>query len=219
VSAPATNNGSAWAPPSTARTRLVLVRHGVTDYSIDKRFAGRSDLPLTADGQEQARRAARRVLALGPVDAIVSSPLRRTRQTAELIAERAQRPVTICDGVIETDFGAWDGLTFAQARQQSPELMSRWLADPSVAPPGGEAFDAVTSRVRGALEQLLDGHAGETVALVSHVTPIKVLVRLALDAPPTALHRMFLAPAAISVVDYYADGPVSLQSFNDTSHL
>jgi probable phosphoglycerate mutase len=206
-------------PPETVATRLLLVRHGVTEYSVAKRFAGRSDLELTEAGREQARRAAGRLAELGPVDVVISSPLRRTRQTAQHLADRLGLPVQIEDGVIETDFGDWDGYTFAEVSQKWPAELQRWLADPSVAPPSGESFDAVTRRVGQARDRILAQHSGKTIAVFSHVSPIKILVRLALDAPPSALQRMFLGPASISVIDYYPDGPVSLQSFNDTAHL
>jgi broad specificity phosphatase PhoE/ribonuclease HI len=214
-----TNNNGAWVPPQAARTRLVLVRHGMTEYSVAKRFAGRSDLELTEQGLEQARQAAGRVAALGPIDVVISSPLRRTRQTAQQLADRLAVPVLIEDGMIETDFGDWDGFTFAEVSQKWPAELQRWLADPSVAPPSGESFETVTRRVRRARDRILAQHGGKTVVVVSHVSPIKTLVRLALDAPASALQRMFLAPASVSVIDYYADGPVSLQSFNDTAHL
>jgi ribonuclease H / adenosylcobalamin/alpha-ribazole phosphatase len=215
---PANNNG-AWVPPQTVPTRLLLVRHGVTEYSVAKRFAGRSDLELTEGGREQARRAAGRIAELGPVDVVISSPLRRTRQTAQQLADRLELPVLIEDDIIETDFGDWDGYTFAEVSQKWPAELQRWLADPSVAPPSGESFETVTRRVCRARDRILAQHSGKTVAVVSHVSPIKILVRLALDAPASALQRMFLGPASISVIEYYPDGPVSLQSFNDTAHL
>jgi len=215
----ATNNLGAWVPPQSVPTRLLLVRHGVTEYSVAKRFAGRSDLELTEAGREQARRAAGRVAGLGPVDVLISSPLRRTRQTAEQLADRLELPVLIEDGLVETDFGDWDGYTYAEVSQKWPAELQRWLADPSVAPPSGESFETVTRRVRRARDRILAQHGGKTVVVVSHVSPIKILVRLALDAPASALQRMFLDPASISVIDYYADGPVSLRSFNDTAHL
>jgi broad specificity phosphatase PhoE/ribonuclease HI len=209
----------AWVPPQTTPTRLLLVRHGVTEYSVDRRFAGRSDLELTADGRQQARLAADRVAELGPVDVVVSSPLRRARQTAQPIADRFGLPVEVSDGMVETDFGDWDGYTYDEVRRRWPAELDRWLADPAVAPPAGESFETVTRRVRRARDRLLARHPGRTLAVVSHVSPIKILVRLALDAPASALHRMFLAPASVCVLDYYPDGPVSLQSFNDTAHL
>ncbi len=216
--APANNNG-AWVPPQDTPTRLLLVRHGVTEYSVARRFAGRSDLELTEAGVEQARRAGDRVADLGPVDVVISSPLRRTRQSAQQIADRLGLPVQVEDGVIETDFGEWDGYTFDEVRQKWPEELQRWLDDPAVAPPSGESFEVVTRRVRRARDRILAQHSGKTVVVVSHVSPIKTLVRLALDAPVSAMRRMHLAPASITAIEYYADGPVSLQSFNETAHL
>ncbi|MDQ1721676.1 MAG: ribonuclease / adenosylcobalamin/alpha-ribazole phosphatase [Pseudonocardiales bacterium] len=213
------NNNGAWVPPQSIPTRLLLVRHGVTEHSLARRFAGRSDLELTDAGREQARRAADRVAELGPVDVLISSPLRRARQTAQQLADRLELPVLIEDDMIETDFGDWDGYTFDEVRQRWPAELERWLADPAVAPPSGESFETVTRRVRRARNRILAQHSGKTVVVVSHVSPIKILVRLALDAPASALYRMFLAPASICAIDYYADGPVSLQSFNDAAHL
>jgi broad specificity phosphatase PhoE/ribonuclease HI len=210
---------TAWVAPDSTPTRLILVRHGVTEYSVAKRFAGRSDLELTDEGTEQAKRAARRVADLGPVHAVVSSPLRRTRQTAAAIATALNLDVGISEGMVEADFGDWDGYTFAEVQEKWPGELSAWMADPTVAPPNGESFDTVTRRVRRARNAILTAHTGETVVVVSHVSPIKILVRLALDAPPSALHRMYLAPASISVIDYFSDGPVSLRSFNDSAHV
>jgi probable phosphoglycerate mutase len=216
--APANNNG-AWLAPDATPTRLILLRHGVTEFSVARRFAGRSDLELTDTGLEQARRAAGRIAELGRVDVLISSPLRRTRQTAQQLADRLDLPVLVEDGFVETDFGDWDGFTFAEVSQKWPVELQRWLDDPAAAPPSGESFETVTRRVRRARDRVLAQHRGKTVVVVSHVSPIKTLVRLALDAPASALHRMFLAPASICRIHYYDDGPVSLQSFNDTSHL
>jgi broad specificity phosphatase PhoE/ribonuclease HI len=211
---------TAWVPPSSKPTRLILVRHGVTEHTLAKRFAGRSDLELTDEGFKQAIRAAERVAQLGPVDAVVSSPLRRTRQTAQAIVDRlGLADVGIDEGFVETNFGEWDGHDFAEVQQGWPEQLRAWLADPSAAPPGGESFDAATRRVRRARDRILASHTEQTVVVATHVSPIKILVRLALDAPPSALYRMFLSPASLTVIDYFADGPVTLRAFNDSAHL
>src|SRR5581483_6374051 len=128
-------------------------------------------------------------------------------------------PVVTDAGFRETDFGAWDGLTFAEVRERWPAEMSAWLADPAVAPPGGESFDQVRPRVLAALDRVLSGYLGARVLIVSHVTPIKTLIAHALLAPPASLFRMHLDVAALSSVDWYPDGPAVLRSFNDTTHL
>ena len=122
-------------------------------------------------------------------------------------------------GFAECAFGAWEGLTFAEVRERFPRELEQWLSSTSVAPPGGESFDAVEARVRRARDLTLTRYAGRTVLVVSHVTPVKTLVRLALGAPPSALYRMELAPASLTEVAWYADGNASLRSFNDTAHL
>ena len=97
--------------------------------------------------------------------------------------------------------------------------MAAWLADPAVAPPGGESFAATTKRVLRGRDRLVETHAGETVLVVSHVTPIKILTQDALEAPPSALYRLHVDLASLAELDWYADGPAVLRLWNDTSHL
>jgi ribonuclease H / adenosylcobalamin/alpha-ribazole phosphatase len=196
----------------------LLLRHGQTPMSVQKRYAGRTDAPLTDTGVQQAAAAAKRLAQAG-IAAIVSSPLQRTVRTAEEVSAATGVPVVTDDGFRETDFGAWEGLTFAEVRERWPSEMTAWLADPSVAPPGGESFAQVSERVTAALHRVLAERADRTVLIVSHVTPIKTLVAAALLAPPAALFRMHLDVAALCEIDWYADGPAVLRSFNDTAHL
>ena len=196
----------------------LLLRHGQTPMSVQKRYAGRTDAPLTDTGVQQAAAAAKRLAQAG-IGAIVSSPLQRTVRTAEEVSAATGVPVVTDDGFRETDFGAWEGLTFAEVRERWPSEMTAWLADPSVAPPGGESFAQVSERVTAALHRVLAERADRTVLIVSHVTPIKTLVAAALLAPPAALFRMHLDVAALCEIDWYADGPAVLRSFNDTAHL
>jgi probable phosphoglycerate mutase len=217
--AQAANNNTAWIASDAPVTRFLLLRHGVTDYSVQMRFAGRSDLDLSPQGVEQARQAADRIAQLGGVAAIYSSPLRRTRHTAQLVADRLDLPVTVEDGLIETDYGSWDGYTLAEIRQAWPAEVSRWLTDPAVPAPDGESFVDTARRAQRARNRILAEQAGNTVLVVSHVSPIKALVQLALDAPPAAVLRMYLSAASLTIIDYYADGAVSLRCYNETGHL
>lgn len=196
----------------------LLLRHGQTSLSVDRRFAGLSDPALSPVGTRQAAACAAALAGRG-IDAIVTSPLRRARDTASAVALSTSAPVTVLEALRETDFGSWDGLTFAEASSRWPAAMTEWLADPAVAPPGGEPFTAVAERVLGALPWLLGQFSGKTVVLVSHVTPIKVLVAHALGAPLSSLYRMHLDLACLSRVDWYPDGPAVLRSLNDTTHL
>lgn len=207
-----------WISAQGEPTTTLLLRHGQTPMSVQKRYAGRTDAPLTDTGIRQAAAAAKRLASAG-IDAIVASPLQRTVRTAEEVAAVTGVPVTADEGFRETDFGAWEGLTFAEVRERWPSELATWLADPSVAPPGGESFTQVSERVTAALHRTLAERAHQTVLIVSHVTPIKTLVAAALLAPPAALYRMHLDVAALCEIDWYADGPAVLRSFNDTAHL
>ena len=210
--------GTSWRPGQGEPTATLLLRHGQTPMSVQKRYAGRSDAPLTDVGVQQAAAAAKRLASSG-IAVIVTSPLLRAVQTAQEVAAVTGAAVVTDDGFRETDFGAWEGLTFAEVRERWPAELATWLADPEVAPPGGESFTDVSARVTAALHRVLAARAGQTVLIVSHVTPIKMLVATALLAPPAALYRMHLDIAALCEIDWYADGPAVLRSFNDTSHL
>lgn len=136
------------------------------------------------------------------------------------MAARLGLEVTVEDGLIETDFGAWEGLTFGEVRERHPDDLNAWLADPEAEPTGGgESFAATATRIAATRDRLVAEYAGRTVLLVTHVTPIKTFVRLALGAPSESLFRMELSAASLSAVAYYADGNASVRLFNDTSHL
>ncbi|MFD5678969.1 bifunctional RNase H/acid phosphatase [Streptomyces bacillaris] len=222
AAAPAPQVGWAAAPDLGAPATFVLLRHGETALTPEKRFSGSggTDPELSATGRDQAARAAAHFAALGTVQEIVSSPLRRCRETAAAVADRLGLEVRIDEGLRETDFGAWEGLTFGEVRERYGDDLTAWLADPDTAPTGGgESFTEVAARVAAARDRLTARYAGRTVLLVTHVTPIKTLVRLALEAPAQAMFRMELSAASISTVAYYGDGNASLRLLNDTSHL
>jgi ribonuclease H / adenosylcobalamin/alpha-ribazole phosphatase len=209
---------TSWGPAQGEPTVTLLLRHGQTPMSVQKRYAGRSDVPLTDVGVQQAAAAAKRLASAG-IGVIVTSPLLRAVRTAQEVAAVTGAAVVTDDGFRETDFGAWEGLTFAEVRDRWPSEVTTWLADPEVAPPGGESFTDVSARVTAALRRVLTDRQGQRVLIVSHVTPIKTLVAVALLAPSAALFRMHLDVAALSEIDWYADGPAVLRSFNDTGHL
>jgi broad specificity phosphatase PhoE/ribonuclease HI len=211
-----------WAPPAMDNaTRIILVRHGETALTQQGRYSGRGVPELTDEGQAQAMAAAGRVAGLSrDVTAVLTSPLRRCVRTAELIAaEVGGVPVTVTEDLIECDFGQWEGLTFGEVQERWPREMQAWLSSTSVAPPGGESFQAVAKRVRGALATIVKSHAGGVVVLVSHVTPIKLILRDALAAGDAFLHRLYLDAAGVSTMDVWPDGNVAVRSVNETAHL
>lgn len=215
--APANAPARGWGSSTGAPTVTLLLRHGSTALTVERRFSGVGDPPLSDRGRAEAQAAADR-LASSTAEVVVSSPLRRARETAELVAGRLGLEVAVEAAFRETDFGDWEGCTLEEVRQRWPAELANWQADYRVAPPGGESFAATTRRVRAGLDRLLAAHSRRTVVVVAHVTPIKTAVRLALEAPPGALFRMHLDPCALSVVDWYAEQPI-VRVLNDTAHL
>ncbi|MGJ4127323.1 bifunctional RNase H/acid phosphatase [Corynebacterium macclintockiae] len=235
--APAAPTGTAPAPaqeavsspewhPGGKPTRLWVLRHGQTEMSVQRQFSGLSDPELTAHGQEQAKRAAAYVAgqlagssgSAGAV-AIYSSPLKRTRQTAEAVAEAlanaggagggapARPRVHTTEALIEMNFGDWEGRTFAEVMDEFPLEHDACLWDSSAAPSGGESPDDVLARVRPFLRDVARNHPGEDVVLVSHVTPIKSILRHALCASGAIYRTLHLDLAGLSVIEIFgADG-------------
>jgi broad specificity phosphatase PhoE len=201
-------------PPTT----LILVRHGETDHTRDKKFSGLGgDNPgLNDDGRAQVRATADWLAPLAPsVDAVVTSPLRRTRESADILASVLDLPVEVEDGIAEAAFGAWDGLTFADARALDEAAFDKWIGSFDLPAGGtGESVNEVLARVTAARDRLVAAHPGRTVLATSHVTPIKLLVKLALDMPLESIFKTELAPASVTIIAWYPDGHPVLRLFN-----
>jgi broad specificity phosphatase PhoE len=201
-------------------TRLIVVRHGETLANREFRYIGRVDHPLSELGQIQAERLAE-ALSVLPLAAVYSSPLQRAYHTAEPIAAQHNLPVQVLDALSESRFGEWEGLSRAEVlarSEQDTQLLRTWELDTTIAPPGGESFVEVRVRVLEAIERLVDVHPDQTVALVSHVGVIKVLLCEALAAPLDSLFHMFLDPATINVIDWRSPRPV-VRLVNSHAHL
>jgi probable phosphoglycerate mutase len=196
-----------------------LLRHGQTELSVQRRYSGRGNPALTDLGRRQAEAAAQYLAQKGGIAAVVTSPLQRAYDTATAAAKALGLDVSVEEDLIETDFGAWEGLTFGEAAERDPELHRRWLRDTSVKPPDGESFDSVANRVRRAQRRIIAEHGGDTVLVVSHVTPIKTLLRIALDAGQGILYRLHLDLASLSIAEFYPDGVASVRLVNQTAYL
>jgi len=203
-----------WSPHEGPVTTLVLVRHGATSHTADKRFSGGlagSNPGLTEEGRAQVREVAEWLAPIGEaVDAVVASPVRRTRESGEILAARLDLDLVEEPGFAEMEFGTWDGMSFGEVRDQHPAELEKWLGDLDLAPGGGESFREVEKRVLAGLARVVERHAGGTVIVVSHVTPIKTLIAHAVGAPLDALFRMELSTASVSVVSFYGDDPEAL---------
>ncbi|MDT5091219.1 MAG: ribonuclease / adenosylcobalamin/alpha-ribazole phosphatase [Mycobacterium sp.] len=210
---------AAWTGAQGAPTRLLLLRHGQTELSVQRRYSGRGNPPLTDLGRRQADAAAEYVAARGGIAAVITSPLQRAHDTAGAVAKALSLGVVVDDDLIETDFGAWEGLTFGEAAEHDPELHRKWLHDTTIEPPDGESFGNVRTRVERARDRILAEFPGATVLVVSHVTPIKTMLQIALDAGPTILYRMHLDLASLSIAEFYPDGKASVRLVNQTDYL
>jgi probable phosphoglycerate mutase len=198
-----------WAPPSGPPTTLVLVRHGVTPHTAAKRFSGglaSSNPGLSDEGRDQIRTTGAWLAPIAEeIDVVIASPVRRTLESAEILAEVLGKHVDVEPGFAEMEFGRWDGLTFAEVAERDQVGLDGWLGCLDVPPPGGESFRTVEERVLAALDRVLAAHPGKTVVVVSHVTPIKTLVAKALGAPLDTVFRMELSPASVSVVSFFPE--------------
>ncbi|TAK69173.1 MAG: bifunctional RNase H/acid phosphatase [Actinomycetota bacterium] len=207
---------AAWPPTTT-----LLLRHGASPMSLARQFSGSggTDPALAPVGVAQAVAAAADLVARGGADVVVASPLRRTRQTAEVVAAELGASVDLVEDLRECAFGQWDGFTFAEVQERWPQQLTAWLASTDVAPPGGESVAEVATRVAAALATVIDRYRGKRIVVVAHVTPIKVAVATALDAPLHSLFRMELAPCSISTVAWWQDGTSTLLGYAEAAHL
>jgi broad specificity phosphatase PhoE/ribonuclease HI len=207
------------APRAPAVTTVThLLRHGRTEHTPERRYSGRNDLPLSATGRAEAEAVAKRAGELG-IEVIVASPLRRTRETAEVVGAALGLPVQYDSDLVELDFGDFEGLTAEEAQQEHPLAARRFAEDITVAAPGGESIADVSDRVARARARILRGHAGKTVLVVAHVTPIKLLLAAGLDVSDEVVHRVFLEAASFCTVAWRSDGRAAVRLVNDTGHL
>lgn len=220
------NRFPAWSGDEMGRpTRLYLVRHGQTPSTVARLFSGGSvDGPsLNADGLGEARRAGAFIAAQaeaadpagsGPIDAVLASPMVRTRETAGAIADALGLDVRTDDAWKEVDFGAWESLNLAEISERFPDDIAQWWHSTATAPPGGESLDDLTRRIVVARDSVVEAHQGSSVVVVTHSMPIRALVRSALEAGPSAMFRLQPAPGSITLLDVFADGTQVVTSLN-----
>jgi probable phosphoglycerate mutase len=206
-------------PAADPTTTTILLRHGDTRLSPEHRFSGLHDHPLSDIGTKQAKAAACRLATGATIDAVISSPLQRAAATAAIAAGELGLTAAIDDDLRETDFGDWDGLTLAEIQQRWPAAVAAWRRDPGQAPPGGESFADTAHRVNRACDRLLRDHGGQTVLVVSHVTPIKILLCRALVVPLGTLYRLYLGSASINEIQWHGRELAAVHRVNDTCHL
>lgn len=200
-------------------TRVFLVRHGATVLTAEDRFAGATDVELSDQGREQARRLSLR-LGKENIAAVYASPLGRTMETAGIIAEPHQLDVQARDGLREISHGRWEQMTRREVEEAFPEEAAAWEKDPyTFAPVSGESGLAVTARALPVLIEIVRAHAGERVLVVSHKATIRLLLSSVLGFDPRRYRdTLDQNPCALNIVDFRSTVNARLSLFNDTSH-
>lgn len=184
-------------------TRVIFVRHGMTDFPRDRIYCDdREDPVLNEPGRRQAGRAAR-ALASVSVDRIFSSPLQRTLATAEAIRDATGAELVTHAGLRERRLGIWDGLYFKEIEERYPREYAEWKKNPAVYNPrDGESIHDLQRRVQEALGEFVSRHPGGTLAVVSHVGPIRVAVCAAIDLPVEGYRQLTVDYCSLTRVDY-----------------
>ena len=199
--------------------RLLIVRHGGTEWSRQRRFAGWRDVPLTAHGLVRSEAVARALGPPVPVRAVYASPLLRARTCAEPVARAHGLEVRIAPDFKEMGFGAWEGLSRNEAETRFPEAFALWRAEPHrLVVPGAERLLDVAARVERGLASLRAAHDGDTVVLITHAIVARLVALQALGLRPERLWSMDASPGGITEIEYREDW-VTVHRLNTRAHL
>lgn len=200
-------------------TRIILVRHGQTEWNRVERFRGRIDVPLNEAGLQQAGAAGRRICSEWQPTAIYTSPLARAHRTAEAIAGPLGLPVQVAPGLVDIDYGEWHGLTPAEVQQRWPEALAAWYHMPQKARiPGGETLEMVRVRSMAAVRELAAGHPAQTIVLVSHTVVNRVILLSVVGARLGRFWGLRQENGALNLFEVEG-GRFTLVTMNDTCHL
>jgi probable phosphoglycerate mutase len=200
-------------------TKIILVRHGHVEGISPERFRGRADLALTAAGRRQAEATARRIQATWTPVAVYTSPLSRCRATGEAIGRPFGLSPQPIEGLIDIDYGNWQGLTPDEAKSRWPRALDTWYRAPHLAQiPAGETLQGLLSRTVAALREVIERHQTEEVVVVGHDSVNRVLLLHALDLPLSRYWRLGQDPCAINEIEFREDG-FTIRSLNETFHL
>jgi glucosyl-3-phosphoglycerate phosphatase len=206
---------------AAGRSRLVLVRHGETDWNATGRWQGHGGGGLSARGQEQARVTAEWLAATqGPITRIARSDLRRVAETSAPLERRLDVPVRVDQRLRELDCGSWSGLTAAEIRVHDPGRFAAWQAGADLAPGGGERVAEMQERATAALAECLAEPGAVTTVVVTHGGPIRVGVAGLLGRTVTRLDEAWPPVPNCSVtVLVDGDGSPSVERYGDVAHL
>jgi broad specificity phosphatase PhoE len=201
------------------KTTIILVRHGQTEWNRVERFRGRADVPLNQTGLDQATATGKRIAAGWMPVAFYSSPLARAVRTAEAAARHFDLPVIVYQGLVDIDYGQWQGMTTEQARQEWPEAVTAWYESPHLARiPGGESLEQIRERAMAAVAELAGRHPGQTIVLVGHTVINRIILLDVLGLGNDRFWHLRQDNCAINVFEA-SDGDYVLVFLNDTCHL
>ena len=206
---------------SEVPTTIYLVRHGETPLTPFRKFSGDGPLnpALTAKGLLEADLVAQEIAKIQP-DALITSPLQRTRQTAEIISKATGLPISVDAIWTECSFGVWDGMSIDEVREAFPEEYAHWLASTSYAPPEGESYESAMARALQGLLGLVDEYPGKKVCVVTHNGIIKTALAAAMKVDSTAIFNIDVSPCSISTISIWpSDLLMAVRSSNERGHL
>ena len=211
-------------------TTVVLVRHGRTHLTESKRISGRGgENPGLSDlGREDAHKVAKALAEIGntgpwshlsPISSIVASPIQRTMDTAHIISNELGLGVQVNENIAEISFGDWDGHTNEEVMAKWATDFKNWQGSWTASPPNGESLEVFDARVQAGRRQILSEHAGKTVAVISHVMPIRGFIRAGMDAGVAGYWRPQISPCSITIIRFWGDQAAEVMTVNATSHL
>jgi len=199
-------------------TRILLTRHGHVDGINPKRFRGRAELPLTELGLKQAEKLGARIAAQWKPVAIYTSGLQRCVVTAGKIAVATNTSASVLDGLMDLDYGDWQGRIQDEVRNEAPELFKLWHAAPQLIRfPKGESLQELIARTAEAMRWVLSRHPGQTVVMMGHDSVNRALLLQLIDQPLSAYWKLAQDPCCLNEIDIGAR--VEVRRINDTSHL
>ncbi|MBK8822285.1 MAG: alpha-ribazole phosphatase [Anaerolineales bacterium] len=198
--------------------KLLLTRHGQTDWNIAGRYQGQSDVPLNQTGQTQAAQIAKR-LSTETIHAIYTSDLSRAANTAQAIVDFHQLEIKKDSRLRELSFGDWEGMTYKEMSAHSPDLFSKWMTDSmNISTPNGETLTQLAARVKSAFDQIKDDHKDQTVLVVSHSGALQSLLAVTLGVDLNRYWQFRVSQASLSELIVQEDA-VTLNLLNDVSHF
>lgn len=201
------------------KTRLYFIRHGITEWNIDGRYQGSTDIELSETGKKQAKLLGERFKNID-LDVVYASPLKRAYVTAEAVSNAKGVPIIKCDNFQEINFGEWEGHTSDELRGKYGTIYDDFLKSPMTYEiPGEGSFKNAMNRGLAGVNEILEKHKGENIAIVSHGALLRVMMIGLLEFDNDMYFKTWLDNTSITVIDVYEDGRKMLMTLNDKAHL